>query len=294
MNTLLRCIVSIVLIAYIIMAVVWSRMQASAAMCSGVEIVVNDSLRSRFVTGKEIAREIGDLPRYADSTLLSDINIDSIERILSTIDKIEDVNCVLTTSGKIRISVNPLQPVARVFDGDKSYYINKNGKRISATARYHSDVPVITGHFDSVFQPGDLLPLVNYLSADSAWNSLVTYIKAESPRNIILIPLIHGHVINIGDMENLDNKFYRLTRAYKEVLPVKGWDYYDTLSVKWRGQLVATRRAKRLHQAIDPVDYEAEQEAPDIGTMLSGDSAGQVNKSAIGIPQKPEQENKQN
>lgn len=288
MKTVLRCIISIVLIAYIIVAVAWSRMQASAALCSGVEIVVNDSVRSRFVTGKEIAREIGDLPVYADSTLLSSINIDSIERILSKIDKIEDVNCVVTTAGKIRISVNPLQPVARVFDGTGSYYINKIGKRISATARYHSDVPVITGHFDSVFQPKDLLPLVNYLSNDSAWNSLVTYIKAENPRNIILIPLIHGHVINIGDMNNLDNKFYRLTRAYKEVLPVKGWDYYDTLSVKWRGQLVATRRAKRLHQAVNPVDYEAEQEAPDVGTMLSGDTAGQVNSSAIGVPESPE------
>ena len=288
MKTVLRCIISIVLIAYIIVAVAWSRMQASAALCSGVEIVVNDSVRSRFVTGKEIAREIGDLPVYADSTLLSSINIDSIERILSKIDKIEDVNCVVTTGGKIRISVNPLQPVARVFDGTGSYYINKIGKRISATARYHSDVPVITGHFDSVFQPKDLLSLVNYLSNDSAWNSLVTYIKAENPRNIILIPLIHGHVINIGDMNNLDNKFYRLTRAYKEVLPVKGWDYYDTLSVKWRGQLVATRRAKRLHQAVNPVDYEAEQEAPDVGTMLSGDTAGQVNSSAIGVPESPE------
>ncbi len=294
MNTVLRCIVSIVLIAYIVMAVAWSRMQASTAVCSGVEIVVNDSLRSRFVTGREIAREIGDLSGYADSTRLSDINIDSIERILSGIDKIEDVNCVVTTAGKVRIMVNPLQPVARVFEGDKSYYINKTGKRISATARYHSDVPVITGRFDSVFKPHDLLPLVNYLSNDSAWNSLVTYIKAESPRNIILVPLIHGHVINIGDMGNLDNKFYRLTRAYREVLPVKGWDYYDTLSVKWSGQLVATRRAKRLHRAIDPVDYEAEQEAPDVGTMLSGDSAGQVNRSAIGVPKPAVNENKQN
>lgn len=294
MNTVLRCIVSIVLIAYIVMAVAWSRMQASTAVCSGVEIVVNDSLRSRFVTGREIAREIGDLSGYADSTRLSDINIDSIERILSGIDKIEDVNCVVTTAGKVRIMVNPLQPVARVFEGDKSYYINKTGKRISATARYHSDVPVITGRFDSVFKPHDLLPLVNYLSNDSAWNSLVTYIKAESPRNIILVPLIHGHVINIGDMGNLDNKFYRLTRAYREVLPVKGWDYYDTLSVKWSGQLVATRRAKRLHRAIDPVDYEAEQEAPDVGTMLSGDTAGQVNRSAIGVPEPVVNENKQN
>ncbi len=57
-------------------------------------------------------------------------------------------------------------------------------------------------------------------------------------------------------------------------MPVKGWDFYDTLSVKWGGQLVATRRVKRLHHAISAVDLDAEKELPDIGTMLVGDSAG--------------------
>ncbi len=69
-------------------------------------------------------------------------------------------------------------------------------------------------------------------------------------------------------MDNLGDKFDRLRLAYKKILPVKGWDFYDTLSVKWRGQVVATRRVKRLHQAISTVDIEAEQELPDIGTMM--------------------------
>ena len=42
--------------------------------------------------------------------------------------------------------------------------------------------------------------------------------------------------------------------------------------VKWKGQIVATRRAKKLHTAISAVDFEAEREAPDVGTMLVGDS----------------------
>lgn len=296
MKTTLRCIVSILLIAYIIVAVAWSRMEASQAVCSGVEIAVDDSLSSRFVTAREISKEIGSLPSPADSALLSSINTDSIERLLSAIDKIEDVNCVITTDGRLRINVTPLHPVARIFDGDRSYYINKDGKRISASARYHCDVPVISGRFDSAFTAADLLPLVNYLNNDSAWSSLVTHIKVDGPGNIILVPLIHGHVINLGDAANLDNKFYRLTRAYREILPVKGWDYYDTLSVKWSGQLVATRRVKKLHQVISAVDFEAEQEAPDVGTMLSSDTAGVVNKAAIGKPQepRPQQPNKNN
>ena len=248
MNKILRCVITVLLLAYVVVAVSWSRTQADAARCSGVDIRVTDTVGTRFVTAREIAREIGDLPDRAPG--------------------------LTNTDGRVLIEVDPLHPVARIFEHDRSYYINKDGKRISANARYHTDVPVISGRFDSLFHPRDILPLVRYIDNDSTWCSLITHIKVEDRRNIILIPLIHGHVINIGDMDDLDNKFYRLKRAYKEILPVKGWDFYDTLTVKWGGQLVATRRVKRLHHAISAVDLDAEKELPDIGTMLVGDSAG--------------------
>ena len=33
---------------------------------------------------------------------------------------------------------------------------------------------------------------------------------------------------------------------YHKVMPYKGWDEYDTISVRFRGQIVATRRDKTL------------------------------------------------
>ena len=43
-------------------------------------------------------------------------------------------------------------------------------------------------------------------------------------------------------------------------MPVKGWTYYDTISVKWQGQVVATRREKRKNTTIltraDSIDNE--------------------------------------
>ncbi|MDE5922598.1 MAG: hypothetical protein K2G79_03810, partial [Muribaculum sp.] len=147
-----------------------------------------------------------------------------------------------------------------------------DGKRISATARYHTDAPIIYGRFDSTKSAVDNLPLLRYISSDSAWSALITCVKVDGPKNVILVPMIHGHVINIGDINNLPDKFKRIKRAYREILPVKGWNFYDTISVKWKGQIVATRRAKKLNTAISAVDFEAEREAPDVGTMLVGDS----------------------
>lgn len=259
-----RVIITLLLLGYILVAVSWARNREASELCAGISI---DSIDSRFVTTREVLRELGDLPERACSLRLHQINTDSIERMLSAIDKIEKAKCLITSDRRIHVRVTPMEPVARVFEGRRSYYLNRAGKRISADARYHSDVPVVSGNFDSAFTAASLLPLITHISADSTWSTLVTHIKADGPRDIILIPMIRGHVINLGDADNLESKFRRLRRAYREVLPVKGWDYYDTLSLKWEGQLVATRRRKKLHETISTLDFEAEQEAPDIGTM---------------------------
>lgn len=266
---ILRVILSIVLLAYVVVAVSRSRNQSATELCRGVVVKPIDS---KFVTVKEITRELGTLPERARKMRVHQINTDSIEQILASIDNIERVRCVMTSDNRILVEVDPLEPVARIFDTDSSYYINRAGKRISANARYHSDVPIISGAFSREFPPTDILPLVSYINSDSVWATLVTHIKAYDKRNIILVPMIHGHVINIGDMDNLEDKFSRVRTAYTKILPVKGWDYYDTISVKWAGQVVATRRHKQLHQNVSIVDIEAEQELPDIGTMMVGEN----------------------
>ena len=77
-------------------------------------------------------------------------------------------------------------------------------------------------------------------------------------------------------MSNIENKFARLRRMYEEVLPVKGWDCYDTLAVKWSGQVVATKRAKKLADSKVKYDDEIENEAPDVGSMIADETTDTV------------------
>lgn len=165
-----------------------------------------------------------------------------------------------------------MRPVARVFDGNRSYYINKDGKRISANARYHVDVPVIEGRLDRMkLRPESYLPLVRHISDDPGWNALVSAIKIDTPRDIMLVPVIHGHVINLGDTSGYVEKLDRLKKFYREVMPEKGWNYYDTVSVKWRGQVVATR-AQKGHNIIPDIEEDID-EADDATTMMPTDDA---------------------
>lgn len=263
------------LVAYLVVAISMTVSEPDTQLCRALEITVEggegDGAR-RFVTPDELARELDSLPEKAPGMALANINTQKIRKHLLELDKIENVEVLRLTDGTIRIKATPIIPVARVFDGTKSYYINRAGKHVSADARYHKDVPIIEGRFnypDTTFTPESLLPLLNYIANDSVWNSYISMIKVKSPTDIILVPAIREHVINIGAPDNFDDKFARLKKFYTEVLPQQGWEKYDTLCLKWSGQLVASKR-RRAPQKVEVVNYD-DDEAVDMGTMLAGD-----------------------
>ncbi len=272
-KTALKILLLLALVAYSVVALLWSRARAEEKRCSSVYVIVTDSTSSRFVTPAEVVRDLGNMYADAPGTPVVDLDTYAIVQRLDSIDKIENAEAVTYTDGSLEISVTPMRPVARIFsDNQPSFYINRQGKRIAATARYHVDVPVISLIGNRAPEPMQMLPLVSYLSEHPQWDSLITHIKATSPTDIILVPMFHGHVLNLGSVDDLQSKFNRIETAYSKIMPVKGWDFYDTISVKWKGQIVATRRTKKLEATINPAYYEAEREEPDIGTMMAGDS----------------------
>ncbi len=259
----------LVLIYLVTMSIISWRL-TDARKCAGVRITVHDTALYKFVTPRELALELGDLPRKAKTMRLRDINVDSIERMLAAFDKIERVNVTILSNDTLYIDVHPLHPAARIFDNDgKSYYINRTGKRIKADARYHIDVPVIQGNFSDAMPATSLLPLLDRIADDSLMNSLVSMIKVDSPNDIILVPVIRGHVINLGDTLDYADKFRRLKAMYRNVLNVRGWELYDTISVKWGGQVVASRRNKAI-AAPQLVVETVNGEDVDLSTMMSG------------------------
>lgn len=244
-NTL-RLALLVGLLGYVVVALGFTSGMSEMRRCRGMRIIVNDSTKAGFVTSDELARELGEIYTEASGKRLSDISLDEIEQRLAQIDKIENVNAAVMTNDSIYVSVTPLVPAIRVFDRDRSYYVNSVGKRIEADARYTMDVPVVKGNFaDSGTDPAIYIPLARTIDEDPQWHSLFSMIEVGSPDDIFLIPDIKGQVVAFGGLDDIEGKLRRLSCFYREVMPYKGWNFYDTISVKWDGQIVAVRAHKR-------------------------------------------------
>ena len=246
--------------------ILWARGKYREEVCTRVDVEVINGDSTSFVTPSGVLSDLAGQGINLKGKRMADIDASDIEEALHLSPYLETADIVKCQDGRLLIRVSQLEPVLRVFDGDKSYYINKAGKRMDATTYYHSDVPVVQGHFTKKYPATRLLPLVNYVESDSLLRSLVTMYCVRDTNNIIIVPEISGHVINIGNADGFENKFAKLKLFYREVLPKKGWNTYDTISVKWNHQVVATRRVKAVVQTIE-YDPEDDEQAPDPQTM---------------------------
>lgn len=128
---------------------------------------------------------------------------------------------------------------------------------------------MVVGHFTDERPATRLLPMLDYIAARPELDALVSTVKQEPNGDIVVVPTIRGHVINMGDTALVADKFARVRTFYRRVMPVRGWETYDTLSVKWRGQVVATKRDKAL--AVTGLNSIVEEydDIDDHDTMIS-------------------------
>lgn len=248
------------LMAYVVTMFVWARAEASHHVCRGIEVAIDGDGKVSSISDKSVKDVLKDYPEPIIGQPLHSINTYKIAEYLRKFNNFETVDCMITTRGDLKVKVTPMVPAIRVFEGDRSYYVNKDGKTMAAIPGFHVDVPVVTGSFNKNFRPEYVLPLVNYLQKDSALNNIVGMIQANDPENIVLVPRVKGHVINIGDTSRIEEKRRAILTAYRSILPYKGWETYDTISVKFKGQIVATRRDKTPLFPVMTVDEEEDRE----------------------------------
>lgn len=272
MKRLIQNSILLVLAAALVTGILWAKDKSRGEKCTGIEVQVINADSTSFVTPQGVLNDLKGQGIKLVGKRMGDINASEIEEALRLSPYLENADIVKCQDGKVLIRVSQLVPVFRVFDGGSSYYVNRAGKHMSATNYYHSDVPVVQGHFTRKFPPTHLLPLIDYVENDSLLHSLVTMYIVRDTNNIILVPSISGHVVNIGNVSGLENKFAKLKLFYREVMPQRGWNTFDTISVKWNHQVVATRRAKAVQQVIVDAPDDDEQ-APDIQTMTIGTAA---------------------
>lgn len=245
---LLKLIGLLFLIIFIIGTLAFTSIESKNIMCTDIEVVFdNDELIN--VDKDKLIRIVKNTDSKILKKTLGEINSEEIE------DEIEKVPAILTADvyklmvsekgtykGVLVVNVKHREPVMRVINSSGSFYIDKFGVRIPVSSSYSTNVLVASGSVSEQFAVEKLLPFVLYVNDDDFWSAQIQQIFVEEDGDILLVPLVGGHIIELGDTENFPHKLNIMRAFYKQVLAKNNWDKYERVSLKYNNQVVAKRR----------------------------------------------------
>lgn len=283
-KTILKVLICVLLIGYVSVAFALARLENSRRTCAGIDLRIEGSSIPDSVMRQGVNSQLRKYKHKIQGEKIGNINLQQLEDYLSAFSNFESVECSFNPDSRLRITITPIKPEVRVFASDgSSFYINRYGKRIDADAEFYIDVPVLLVSQTGRDHIASALPVIRYVNSDSELKSLIAAYKVDGPHDVILIPRIHGHVVNFGDSTRLDDKRSAILAAYRQVLPVKGWNMYDTISVKFKNQIVATRRDKVIsnHGMVEEEGEDLEEatlpEVTESNTTTKADNDQQNN-----------------
>ncbi|MDR1370240.1 MAG: cell division protein FtsQ [Dysgonamonadaceae bacterium] len=234
---------ALMLLIYILFAVFVLNPNTGDGVCKNLEVVVKDAPERHFVDGKEVAVMLRNAGLSPIGKKLTEIKVEAIEEKLRKNKLIKTAECYKTPEGNIKVEISQKTPVLRVFSTNGSFYVDSEGGIMPLpTSVFSAYVPVATGFITPEFATTRLYEFVLFLYNDKFWDTQIEQIYVASNQDIELTPRVGNHQIILGKLDNYKENMEKLKIFYDRGLNEIGWNRYSVINLKFKNQVVCTRR----------------------------------------------------
>ncbi|HEY4800100.1 MAG TPA: hypothetical protein VII99_13555 [Bacteroidia bacterium] len=240
--------------------------QENETLCSKINIsILRDPMKENFFVEEDdirklIAQHFGQI----ENTPLQNIDVNYLERLIYSNPWVARANVYMTIDGVVNIEIEQRQPILRIINQNgESFYMDSIGRLMKWSPDFTPRMLVATGNIKESFDKwknmnmdelinndtlktctllDDFYTMARFILADNFWSAHVEQIYVNTNGEIELVPKVGNHKIIFGDSGEMEEKFWKLKTFYKEGLNYTGWDHYDTLNLKFKNQVVCTKK----------------------------------------------------
>lgn len=217
--------------------------------CTSIEVHINNQFENYFINENDVIEIItkrGDLKIVGES--FTEINLKALETELYQNKFIRHAEVFKDLTGRLLINIDQSRPIARMMSTKMSdRYISNKGEVLPMSRRYTARVLLIDGAFADNAKLYDLndtelgrklMELLIFIESDKFWKAQIAQMSIDRKGNISMYTQVSKQQIEFGQPEDIEEKFRNLSVFYKEILPSKGWNTYNTVNVKFKNQIV--------------------------------------------------------
>ena len=217
-------------------------------MLSSVAVHIKNDKKYHFIEEKEIM-DLAVNNRSIDvmNTPISHLDVKGMEQVISADPWVASAQVFVDNDRVLHMYVTQRVPVVRIFGADsRSYYMDGTMSIMPLSENYVYYTTVVTNAPEIKDDSAgwalrrQILKFVNTIQSDTFWSAQISQVIVDTAGSFELLSVLGDQKILFGDTSLMKDKFNNLFVFYKNVLNKIGWDKYETLDLRFRGQVVAS------------------------------------------------------
>jgi cell division protein FtsQ len=236
-------IISILTIVLLVVLVVAANIWRRQSIVRDVRVDIDYCGADTLVTSMQVAELVKkELPSLT-SQMLRDVDLKRVEKAAAKSPYLRDCEAGTSIGGSVVVFASQRRPIVRVCAKDKEYYLDDKGYRVPVSHIGSCDVIVASGNIPYKGNGlKEVWTLASFFDQHPDVAPLFDQIYRDGIGDLFVTPKLGNHVVQVGSADNLEEKFNNLKALYTRGLPQAGWETYKQVSVKYRGQVVCTKR----------------------------------------------------
>lgn len=219
-------------------------------VCTDVRIEITGAEKDMFIDENDILNILNASGNII-GTEIAAVKLQPMEAELEANPWVKNAELFFDNKQMLVVSIEERQPIARVFTNNgSSFYLDTANTKLPLSQKVSARVPVFTGHslIDKPITSADslvfksIIKLAGFITNDSFWMAQIAQVDVHTDVTFQLIPVIGDHVIEIGNVNNLEQKFDRLYTFYTQAWMQNGINKYEKLDVQFNNQIVAVKK----------------------------------------------------
>ena len=165
--------------------------------------------------------------------------LNTIEKVIEANEMVKSAQVYLTVNGELTSKIVQRRPIGRI-EGNSKFYLDDEGKRMPLSMSHSARVPIITGKVTGKSLE-DVYEILKYINHDDFLRKNVIGIHIEEDGKYQLKFRMEQFVVNLGGVENLEEKFNNFKAFYTKANKDETLQEYNIVSLEFNNQVVCTK-----------------------------------------------------
>jgi len=193
-----------------------------------------------FTTPETVNKLLIENKKDASAIKKEEVDLNKIEKILDSQNMIEKSDVFVSIDGVLKAVVKQKTPIARIYDGGSSFYIDYEGNKMPLSDNFTARVPIVSGAINKKNNE-DLAALFRTIYDDAFLKKNIIAIQIMPNGSLKLFNRNYNYFIDFGRTINIDEKFRNYKAFFQKAVLDSSLYKYNKVDLRFTEQVVCTK-----------------------------------------------------